>query len=43
MSDAPEIDGMVYLNGETSLSPGDIVDTTITNSDEYDLWAELKK
>ena len=43
MADAPEIDGMVYLNGETSLSPGDIVETTITNSDEYDLWAEVKK
>jgi len=43
MADAPEIDGMVYLNGEQSVKPGDIVDTTITHSDEYDLWADLKK
>lgn len=42
MADAPEIDGMVYLNGETTLNPGDIVETTITHSDEYDLWAEIK-
>ncbi len=38
--DAPEIDGLVYLNDEFSLAPGDIVKTTITHSDEYDLWAE---
>ena len=40
-ADAPEIDGVVYLNGETSLTPGQMVDVTITHSDEYDLWAEL--
>ena len=40
-ADAPEIDGMVYLNGETKLSPGDFVNVRITHSDEYDLWAEL--
>ncbi|NVK24817.1 MAG: 30S ribosomal protein S12 methylthiotransferase RimO [Gammaproteobacteria bacterium] len=40
-ADAPEIDGMVYLNGETKLSPGDLVDATIEHSDEYDLWASL--
>lgn len=38
--DAPEIDGAVYLNGETGLNPGDIVEATVTASDEYDLWAE---
>lgn len=43
MADAPEIDGMVYLNGEMGLNPGDIVTTTITHSDEYDLWAEVNK
>jgi ribosomal protein S12 methylthiotransferase len=41
-ADAPEIDGMVYLNGETEVSPGDLLDVTITHSDEYDLWAEVK-
>ncbi|WP_107853101.1 30S ribosomal protein S12 methylthiotransferase RimO [Oceanimonas marisflavi] len=40
-ADAPEIDGMVYLNGETGLKPGDMVNVTVTHSDEYDLWAEL--
>ena len=40
--DAPEIDGAVYLNGETNLSPGDIVRVHITHSDEYDLWGHVK-
>ncbi|NRA40809.1 MAG: 30S ribosomal protein S12 methylthiotransferase RimO [Pseudomonadales bacterium] len=40
-ADAPEIDGMVYLNDEFGLAPGDIVQATVTHSDEYDLWAEL--
>lgn len=40
-ADAPEIDGVVYLNGETGLTPGQMVQVTITHSDEYDLWGEL--
>ncbi len=39
--DAPEIDGNVFLNGETSPAPGDIVQVKIQHSDEYDLWGEL--
>lgn len=42
-ADAPEIDGMVYLNGYTELAPGDMLDVEITHSDEYDLWAEPVK
>ncbi len=38
--DAPEIDGSVFLNGETSLKPGDLIRATVTNADDYDLWAE---
>ena len=38
--DAPEIDGNVYLNGDTDLKPGDIVSATVVHADEYDLWAE---
>ena len=38
--DAPEIDGSVFLNGDTDLKPGDIVRATVTHADEYDLWAE---
>lgn len=37
-SDAPEIDGNVFLNGETGLKPGDMVRARIDEADEYDLW-----
>jgi ribosomal protein S12 methylthiotransferase len=40
-ADAPEIDGAVYLNGETSLKPGDLVDVVVEEADEYDLWGSL--
>jgi ribosomal protein S12 methylthiotransferase len=40
-ADAPEIDGCVYLNGEESVKPGDIVSVKIEHSDEYDLWGVL--
>ena len=43
VADAPEIDGMVYLNGETSLSPGDLLTVEVEHSDEYDLWASPVK
>lgn len=39
--DAPEIDGVVYLNDEFDVQVGDIVMVKITHSDEYDLWGEL--
>ncbi len=38
--DAPEIDGSVFLNGDTALKAGDIVTARVTHADEYDLWAE---
>ena len=40
MADAPEIDGVVYVDN-LSLSAvkiGDIIQVTITQADEYDLW-----
>jgi ribosomal protein S12 methylthiotransferase len=37
--DAPEIDGCVFLNGETELAPGDMLNVRVEHSDEYDLWA----
>ncbi|RLT98059.1 30S ribosomal protein S12 methylthiotransferase RimO [Ketobacter sp.] len=40
-ADAPEIDGLVFLNGETELLPGDMVTAKIFQADEHDLWAEL--
>jgi ribosomal protein S12 methylthiotransferase len=39
-ADAPEIDGAVILEGETGLSPGDMLRIRIIGSDEYDLWGE---
>ncbi|VUD59619.1 Ribosomal protein S12 methylthiotransferase RimO [Thalassocella blandensis] len=41
--DAPEIDGLVYLNGEFNVKAGDIVDVDITHSDEYDLWGDVHR
>ncbi|MDE3271805.1 30S ribosomal protein S12 methylthiotransferase RimO [Pseudoalteromonas sp. G4] len=40
-ADAPEIDGLVYLNEEFNVKPGDIVNVEIKHSDEYDLWGEV--
>lgn len=36
--DAPEIDGIVHIPGAVDLSPGDFVEGTVTDADEYDLW-----
>ncbi|MFP2237924.1 30S ribosomal protein S12 methylthiotransferase RimO [Pseudescherichia vulneris] len=38
MADAPEIDGAVYLNGETRVKPGDVLRVRVEHADEYDLW-----
>jgi ribosomal protein S12 methylthiotransferase len=40
--DAPEIDGQVFIDGFEGLAAGDIVEVTITGSDEHDLWGELE-
>ncbi|NVJ59179.1 MAG: 30S ribosomal protein S12 methylthiotransferase RimO [Gammaproteobacteria bacterium] len=37
--DAPEIDGQVHIKTDEQLQPGDMVEVTITGSDEYDLHA----
>ena len=39
-ADAPEIDGLVYINGE-ELDVGEFVTVKITGSDEHDLWGEV--
>jgi ribosomal protein S12 methylthiotransferase len=41
--DAPEIDGSVFLNGETGLAPGEIVKARVVHADDYDLWAEAER
>jgi ribosomal protein S12 methylthiotransferase len=40
-ADAPEIDGLVYVENGQRLSVGDFVEVKITDSDEHDLWAEM--
>lgn len=40
-ADAPEIDGMVFLETDLGLSPGQVVRARVTHADEYDLWAEV--
>ena len=40
-SDAPEIDGVVYIENGQQLNVGDFVEVKITDSDTHDLWAEI--
>jgi len=41
-SDAPEIDGLVYLPSSAGLKAGSFAEVIITDSDDYDLYAQLK-
>ena len=38
-ADAPEIDGLVYVDTDEALPVGDFSDVEITDADEYDLYA----
>lgn len=38
--DAPEIDGLVYIETDKPLSPGDIIPVKITKADVYDLYGK---
>lgn len=40
--DAAEIDGMVYIDTEKTVVPGDIEEVLIKSADEYDLYGVLK-
>jgi ribosomal protein S12 methylthiotransferase len=40
-SDAPEIDGLVFIDGATHLKVGEFVEVEIEEADEHDLWAHL--
>jgi len=40
-SDAPEIDGQVFIDGATHLTVGDFVEVGIEEADDHDLWAHL--
>ena len=43
MSDAPEIDGLVYVEPKPGVNIGDFIQVSITDSDDYDLYAEVTK
>ncbi len=38
-ADAPEIDGLVYIEDASEVSPGDWLEVTITGADAHDLYA----
>jgi len=38
-ADAPEIDGLVHIETDTELAPGDFCEVEISAADEYDLYA----
>jgi ribosomal protein S12 methylthiotransferase len=38
-SQAPDVDGVVYVNG-IDARPGDIMEVTVTDAGDYDLFAE---
>ncbi len=40
-ADAPDIDGLVLIDSWKPLMPGQFVEVKITDSDEYDLYAEI--
>ena len=40
-ADAPEIDGLVYIEDAEGLNVGDFAEVRVTRSDEYDLWGQL--
>lgn len=39
-ADAPEIDGVVYVENGQALVQGDVVEVRVTHSNEHDLWAK---
>jgi ribosomal protein S12 methylthiotransferase len=40
-ADAPEIDGLVFIDAQQDLPAGEFVEVKIIAADEYDLYAEL--
>jgi len=39
--DAPDVDGQIFLDDQTHLKPGDLVEVIVEDADEYDLWGRL--
>ena len=40
-ADAPEIDGLVFVNDYFDCAPGDLIRVTVVDADEHDLYAEI--
>ena len=40
-ADAPEIDGVVYIDNANTMKPGEFIEVEITSSDAHDLWAKV--
>jgi len=41
-ADAPEIDGLVYIDTDLSLNPGEFYQVRVYDTDEYDCYASIK-
>ena len=39
--DAPDVDGLIYVETDEVLTPGDIFDVEVTSFSEYDLWGKI--
>lgn len=39
--DAPDVDGLVFIDNVTNVEPGDILEVIIEEADEHDMWAHL--
>ena len=42
-ADAPDIDGLVFIENNPNVKPGDFVDVKVTDSSDYDLFGEVVK
>ena len=42
-ADAPEVDGVVHLNGVFDVAPGERVWAEIIHADEHDIWGVLSE
>ncbi|MBR9970658.1 30S ribosomal protein S12 methylthiotransferase RimO [Magnetospirillum sp. J10] len=40
-ADSPEVDGTVYINGQTDAQPGDLVMVEIEEAEDFDLWGRI--
>jgi ribosomal protein S12 methylthiotransferase len=41
MADAPEIDGLVYIEEHADVHPGDFINIHIDTTDEHDMWGRI--